>query len=201
VLWKILWFRLAHELPNDLCPWHAQLFDEVLQLLGDTFPEPQHEALTIGLRVMRPDVDRIRTPAFGKVIDPDLSQHLPYPSRSCGAMSCRGLLHLLKEFGFEQHTDCAHRARDGPVNGPSPCLGEPPRHGMAQDGWAFPVEGSSQLRQLGMRLGIEAGLVTDTWDVLDLDFHCSACHADALFEGGLPWYLCQFPVPIVRVSR
>jgi hypothetical protein len=38
-------------------------------------------------------------------------------------------------------------------------------------------------------------------DVLDLDFHCSACHADALFEGGLPWYLCQFPVPIVRVSR
>ena len=38
-------------------------------------------------------------------------------------------------------------------------------------------------------------------DVLDLDFHCSGCHADALFEGGRPWYLCQFPVPIVRAIR
>jgi hypothetical protein len=37
--------------------------------------------------------------------------------------------------------------------------------------------------------------------VLDLDFHCPPCHAEALFSGGLSWYACQFPVPTVRASR
>ena len=76
---------------------------------------------------MRPDVDLIHTPAFGKVVDPDLSQHLPCPSCYRGAMSCRGLLHLLKEFRFEpvngtinDRIDDAYRAkyRDSPFLSP-----------------------------------------------------------------------------------
>ena len=57
--------------------------------------------------------------------------------------------------------DEVHRRRDGPVNDPSPRVGEPPRHDVAQHRGARPVEGASQLFELDGCLRVEAGLVAD----------------------------------------
>jgi hypothetical protein len=72
-----------------------------------------------------------------------------------------GMLHLPEQLGFHQQVHEVRAVGNGWGDRPSPRLGEAPTHDVAQDGRALPMDGACQLLQLGMRLGVQPGLVTD----------------------------------------
>jgi hypothetical protein len=80
---------------------------------------------------MTPDVGDFSTPACREIFGANPPHLLAHPGGDASPLTGRGLLHQLKQFGFEQHTQRVHGTRDIHVNGPALALGEPPLHDKA----------------------------------------------------------------------
>ena len=61
-------------------------------------------------------------------------QGVPEPRGHAHPMGRGGVLHLLEEFGFQQHGHRRHRNDGRPINGPSLRMAEPQLHHITQDG-------------------------------------------------------------------